>query len=62
MENDYEKMWNILKRNISTDIKMLSSGNTDLNYSDILRMSTAKIVQQSMDLIEKEVDPHNINS
>lgn len=62
MEKDYEKMWNKLKRNIASDINMFSSENIQLVYGDIIKVATAKIVQQTMDMIEKETDPYKINT
>lgn len=50
---DYEKMWEDLKYDVALDLSMLTDPKTEINYVDILRISTAKLIQQSMNHIEE---------
>ena len=51
---NYEKMWKELKRAALTDLSMLGDPKTIIEYADIQRMATAKLIQQTMIKIEQE--------
>ena len=51
--SDYKKMWEELERNISFDLSMLADSKTVIEYADILRMASAKLIQQSMNRIKE---------
>ena len=50
---DYEKMWNMLKINARQELTYLLMSETKIQYEDIVKMATSKLILQSMERIEK---------
>ncbi len=51
---DYKAMWEILKHDVEETLAILSNPESMIMYSDIQRMASAKLLQQSMIKIEGE--------
>ena len=54
MGMNYKNMWNELKRAVEFDLSMLADPKTTIEFADIQRMASAKLIQQTMIKIENK--------